>query len=159
MGGTSEQGWSSQRPLSGARLRAGMRGKLPEVVKLPPSVTVPFSSFEEALKQKENAAMAKRLEAAVKAIPETNAEDKLRECREVVMEARHRPCSTFWISPSAEICCSDSVLENEKANLTSHHVSRQGPCLCKQSLSGPGCMLTLCDCTHRWSFRQSWRSS
>ena len=62
------------------------------MVKLPPSVTVPFSSFEEALKQKENKATAKRLEAAVKAIPQTNAEEKLRECRDVVMEAWHRPC-------------------------------------------------------------------
>ena len=112
MGGTSEQGRSSQRPLSGARLRAGMRGKLPDVVKLPPSVTVPFSSFEEALKQNENKAMAKRLEAAVTAIPETNAEEKLRECRDIVMEARRRPCPIFWIHYYAEKCCSvDSVLE------------------------------------------------
>ena len=65
---------------------AGMRGKLPDVVKLPPSVTVPFSSFEEALKQRENKDMAKRLEAAVKNIPQTNAEEKLRECRDIVME-------------------------------------------------------------------------
>ena len=77
-----------------------MRGKLPDVVKLPPSVTVPFSSFEEALKQKENKAMAKRLEAAVKAIPETNAEEKLRVCRDIVMEARHCPFPIFWILPS-----------------------------------------------------------
>ena len=63
-----------------------MRGKLPDVVKLPPSVTVPFSSFEEALKQRENKDMAKRLEAAVKSIPQTNAEEKLRECRDIVME-------------------------------------------------------------------------
>lgn len=63
-----------------------MRGKLPDVVKLPPSVTVPFSSFEEALKQSENKDMAKRLEAAVKNIPQTNAEEKLRECRDIVME-------------------------------------------------------------------------
>ena len=83
-------------------LRAGMRGKLPEVVKLPPSVTVPFSSFEEALKQKENKTMAKRLEAAVKAIPETHAEEKLRECRDIVMEARHRPCSKVWVLLYAE---------------------------------------------------------
>ena len=73
-----------------------MRGKLPDVVKLPPSVTVPFSSFEEALKQKENKAMAKRLEAAVKAIPQTNAEEELRECRDIVMEARHCSLSDCW---------------------------------------------------------------
>ena len=63
-----------------------MRGKLPVVVKPPPSVTVPFSSFEEALKEHENKDMAKRLEAAVKSIPQTNAEEKLRECRDIVME-------------------------------------------------------------------------
>jgi len=63
-----------------------MRGKLPDVVKLPPSVTVPFSCFEEALKQSENKSMAKRLEAAVKSIPQTKAEEKLRECRDIVME-------------------------------------------------------------------------
>ena len=80
-----------------------MRGKLPEVVKLPPSVTVPFSSFEEALKQKDNKAMAKRLEAAVKAIPETNAEEKLRQCRDIVMEARHQPCSNIWTFPCAKV--------------------------------------------------------
>lgn len=67
-----------------------MRGKLPNVVKLPPSVTVPFSSFEEALKQRENKDMAKRLEAAVKSIPQTNAEEKLRECRDIVMEVSNR---------------------------------------------------------------------
>lgn len=67
---------------------AGMRGKLPDVVKLPPSVTVPFSSFEEALKQRENKDVAQRLEAAVKAIPSTNAEEKLRKCRDIVMEVR-----------------------------------------------------------------------
>lgn len=67
---------------------AGMRGKLPDVVKLPPSVTVPFSSFEEALKQPENKDMAQRLEAALKAIPSTSAEEKLRECRDIVMEVR-----------------------------------------------------------------------
>ena len=33
MGGTSEQGRSFQGPLSGARLQAGMRGKLLDVVK------------------------------------------------------------------------------------------------------------------------------
>ena len=57
-------------------------------MKLPPSVTVPFSSFEEALKQRENKDIAQRLEAAVKAIPSTNAEEKLRKCRDIVMEVR-----------------------------------------------------------------------
>ena len=135
MGCITKQGWPSRGPWSDARLCAGMRGKLPDVVKLPPSVTVPFSSFEEALKQKENKAMAKRLEAAVKAIPQTNAEERLRECRDIVMEARHRPCSNSWTFMT--------VCWNERTNLSALHFTRQGFHLCKQEASGHGCMLTL----------------
>mmetsp|Transcript_20854 Transcript_20854/g.62756 ORF Transcript_20854/g.62756 Transcript_20854/m.62756 type:complete len:1085 (+) Transcript_20854:1468-4722(+) len=65
---------------------AGLRGKLPDSIALPASVTVPFGSFEEALKDKANKDVAKRLEEAVKAIPSTAAEPKLAECREIVME-------------------------------------------------------------------------
>lgn len=65
---------------------AGMRGKLPDVIKLPPSVTVPFGSFEEALKLKENKDVSKRLEEAVKAIPNSHAEEQLTKCRDIVME-------------------------------------------------------------------------
>ena len=63
-----------------------MRGKLPDVIKLPPSVTVPFGSFEEALKQKENKDVSKRLEEAVKAIPSSHAEEQLAKCRDIVMQ-------------------------------------------------------------------------
>lgn len=66
-----------------------MRGKLPNVIKLPPSVTVPFGSFEEALKAKENSDVSKRLEAAVKDIPSSHAEEKLSKCRDIVMEVLH----------------------------------------------------------------------
>ena len=69
-------------------LVAGMRGKLPDSIKLPPSVTVPFGAFEEALNQRENKDVKKRLEAAVKAIPESHAEERLQECRDIVMEVR-----------------------------------------------------------------------
>jgi hypothetical protein len=68
---------------------AGMRGKLPDVIKLPPSVTVPFGSFEEALKAKENSDVSKRLEAAIKDIPSSHAEEKLSKCRDIVMEVLH----------------------------------------------------------------------
>lgn len=68
------------------RTGAGLRGKLPDSIALPASVTVPFGSFEEALKDKANKDVAKRLEEAVKAIPSTAAEPKLAECREIVME-------------------------------------------------------------------------
>ncbi len=77
-----------------ARPCAGMRGKLPEVIKLPPSVTVPFGSFEEALKQKENGDVAKRLEAAVKDIPTSHAEEQLVKCRDIVMEVPP-PCTLY----------------------------------------------------------------
>lgn len=66
-----------------------MRGKLPDVIKLPPSVTVPFGSFEEALKAKENSDVSKRLEAAIKDIPSSHAEEKLSKCRDIVMEVLH----------------------------------------------------------------------
>ena len=65
---------------------AGLRGKLPEDIRLPPSVTIPFASFEQALKQRENKEVARRLEAAIKKIPTTNAEEKLEEVRQICME-------------------------------------------------------------------------
>lgn len=71
-----------------SRQSAGLRGKLPSNINLPPSVTVPFSSFEEALMQNANKDIASRLSAAIKEIPATNAEPKLQEVRALVMEAR-----------------------------------------------------------------------
>ena len=65
---------------------AGLRGKLPDHIKLPPSITVPYSSFEEALKTKENQEVASRLESAIKKIPATQAETALAEVRSIVME-------------------------------------------------------------------------
>lgn len=49
-------------------------------------MTVPFGSFEEALKDEANKDVARRLQDAVKAIPSTAAEPKLAECREIAME-------------------------------------------------------------------------
>jgi hypothetical protein len=68
-----------------------MRGKLPDTIKLPASVTVPFGAFEEALNQKENRDIKKQLEAAVKAIPDSHAEDKLQACRDLVMQVLSPP--------------------------------------------------------------------
>ena len=65
---------------------AGLRGKLPSHINLPPSVTVPFGSFEEALKQGPNKELAKKLEVAIKDIPTTGAEEKLQVVRDIVME-------------------------------------------------------------------------
>ena len=65
-------------------------GKLPEVIKLPASITVPFGSFEQALDASENADVKRRLEAAVSDIPESHAEEKLKACRDIVMEVRGR---------------------------------------------------------------------
>lgn len=66
---------------------AGLRGKLPDWINLPPSVTVPFGAFEEALGNKANSGLRKQLEAAVAAIPESHAEEALAACRELVMQA------------------------------------------------------------------------
>lgn len=67
---------------------AGLRGQLPEQIHLPPSVTIPFSSFEEALKESDNKDLAKELEAAIKNIPTSSAEEKLSEVRKLVMKVR-----------------------------------------------------------------------
>lgn len=69
-----------------------MRGKLPDWINLPPSVTVPFGAFEEALGSKANAGLRKQLEAAVAAIPDSHAEDALAACRELVMQASQGLC-------------------------------------------------------------------
>ena len=74
---------------------AGLRGKLPKDIQLPPSVTIPFASFEQALKQRENKDVARRLEAAIKKIPTTNAEEKLEEVRQICMEVPRLPIMAF----------------------------------------------------------------
>ncbi len=78
---------------------AGLRGKLPDSIALPASVTVPFGSFEEALKDGANRDVARRLQAAVKAIPATAAEAQLAECRDIVMEVPPRILSSARPGP------------------------------------------------------------
>lgn len=84
---------------------AGLRGKLPSWINLPPSVTVPFSCFEESLKQAENKQLAKRLDEAIAAIPPTNAEAQLQVVRDICMEVRDPP--PFWC---LEVCDTPNMM-------------------------------------------------
>jgi alpha-glucan,water dikinase len=65
---------------------AGLRGKLPEWINLPPSVTLPFSCFEEALKRKENAEISKQLAENVKKVTPATAVEMLAKCRELAAQ-------------------------------------------------------------------------
>lgn len=67
-------------------MSAGLRGKLPDSIALPASVTVPFGSFEEALAAPANKAMYAELQEAIALIPTTGAEPALANCREIVMK-------------------------------------------------------------------------
>ena len=67
-------------------VRTGLRGKLPKEINLPASVTVPFGSFEEVLKQSANKKIKKDLDAAIKDIPVEKAEEALSKCRQLVMQ-------------------------------------------------------------------------
>lgn len=67
---------------------AGLRGKLPDTIKLPPSITVPFGAFEEVLNAAENRDVKQRLEQAVKNIPESHAEEALQQCHSIAMEVQ-----------------------------------------------------------------------
>ena len=62
-------------------------------------MTVPFGSFEEALKQKANKDVVKRLEAAIKDIPSTKAEEALEAVRNIVMEV-----GSLYISADKGLC-------------------------------------------------------
>ncbi|KAI3430517.1 hypothetical protein D9Q98_005110 [Chlorella vulgaris] len=66
---------------------AGLRGKLPDSIALPSSITIPFSSFEQVLKLKENKALAGELSKAVKEVVAGEGSSKqLQRCRELVMQ-------------------------------------------------------------------------
>ena len=80
-------------PVSGA----GLRGKLPEAIKLPASTTVPFGAFEEVLSQAANKEIKQQLEAAIKDIPAEKAEEALAKCRDLVMQV----CLLVLCSPFA----------------------------------------------------------
>ncbi|KAK9867578.1 hypothetical protein WJX84_002715 [Apatococcus fuscideae] len=65
---------------------AGLRGKLPKEIALPPSVTIPFGSFEEALGSKANLQIREQLEELMSDIPSHEAETVLKQCRELAMK-------------------------------------------------------------------------
>jgi alpha-glucan,water dikinase len=65
---------------------AGLRGKLPGWIHLPPSCTLPFGAFEEALQAAENRDAAARLAAAAAAVAPATAVARLAECRAAALE-------------------------------------------------------------------------
>ncbi|KAL4448876.1 hypothetical protein ABPG77_007593 [Micractinium sp. CCAP 211/92] len=68
---------------------AGLRGRLPDWISLPSSVTVPFSSFEEALKRgQHNKQLAKQLNEAIREVQPSNASAALARCRDLVMQVQ-----------------------------------------------------------------------
>lgn len=81
-------------PQSLRAVVAGLRGKLPKEINLPASITVPFGSFEEVLKQANNNEVKKELDAASKDIPVEKAEEALSKCRELVMQVHEQPSCT-----------------------------------------------------------------
>lgn len=53
---------------------------------MPPSVTIPFGSFEEALGSKANAEISKQLDSLMSDIPTHEAETVLKQCRDLAMQ-------------------------------------------------------------------------
>ncbi|CAG9462085.1 unnamed protein product [Pedinophyceae sp. YPF-701] len=66
---------------------ASLRGKLPEWVNLPASVTIPFGSFEEALKDPANKDLAAKIDEAAKNVPQDPA-TWLATCRDLAMQVK-----------------------------------------------------------------------
>lgn len=56
----------------------------------PALLQVPFGTFEEVLKRRENDGVRRQLEATVREVNPTNAHDKLQLCRDLAMEVRRR---------------------------------------------------------------------
>ncbi|KFM28490.1 Alpha-glucan water dikinase, chloroplastic [Auxenochlorella protothecoides] len=63
---------------------AGLRGRLPESIQLPASVTIPFGSFEKALESRENRELAKQIRAAVSSVTPHSPGPALARCRDLV---------------------------------------------------------------------------
>lgn len=101
-------------------LPAGLRGQLPESIALPASVTVPFGSFEEVLKDGANKDVAQRLKAAVDKIPSTHAEPALADCRAIVMEVI--PLDALW----SELYC-NTLCQPPTRRSTSRQGSTRSP--------------------------------
>lgn len=65
---------------------AGLRGKLPDWIALPSSVTLPFGCFEEVLRAtKQNKEIEKELDALVKTVNLQNADTVLTKARDLAM--------------------------------------------------------------------------
>lgn len=81
----------------GAKSRniAGLRRRLPDWVQLPASVTIPFGCFEAVLDRKENRAIKKDLDVAMKGFPD-NAAQALKDCRMLAMQVGK---SSMWKNP------------------------------------------------------------
>lgn len=75
--------------VTGAKSKnlAALRGKLPDWVRLPASVTLPFGCFEQVLEARENRDVRDRLLAAARRVPDGPAKH-LAECREAVEELK-----------------------------------------------------------------------
>ena len=100
---------------------AGLRGKLPEEIRLPPSVTIPFSSFEEALKQPDNRDLAEQLDDAIKNIPASKAEEKLSEVRKLAMKVKGSRCIAHMplFCLSARTNCTSAKADRTHTHLNS----------------------------------------
>ena len=76
--------------LVGAKSRnlAGLMGRLPEWIKLPTGVTIPFATFDEVLKRRENNTIAKDLSHILKSMDPSSVADSLSKARELVQTVR-----------------------------------------------------------------------
>ena len=126
---TRQSGALWQSPSAMNCCAAGLRGKLSSYINLPPSVTVPFGSFEEALKQGPNKEIAKKLEVAIKDIPTTGAEEKLQIVRDIVMEVQ----SSHGMGPVASCFWNQSIAP---------YILEAGSPVVQE----PSCSLMMCRC-------------
>jgi len=69
---------------------ANLRGKLPEWIRLPPSVALPFGCFEAVLEHSENKEIAKELKSAINHVEKNGDMSGLAKCREIT-ESIHIP--------------------------------------------------------------------
>jgi alpha-glucan,water dikinase len=69
---------------------ANLRGKLPEWIRLPPSVALPFGCFEAVLEDSENKEIAKELKNAINEVIKNEDMSGLAKCREIT-ERIHIP--------------------------------------------------------------------
>eukprot|EP01025_Chloroclados_australasicus_P029393 TRINITY_DN2937_c0_g1_i13.p1 TRINITY_DN2937_c0_g1~~TRINITY_DN2937_c0_g1_i13.p1 ORF type:complete len:933 (-),score=168.34 TRINITY_DN2937_c0_g1_i13:30-2582(-) len=91
---------------------AALRGQIPDWINLPPSVTLPFGTYEEVLAQDNNKNVAKELKQALKEVSKGPSQ-YLPKCRELVMQLNMPEA----IKVQLEICMKDAgipVPENQE---------------------------------------------